>query len=572
MSLSFTAGRFQALTAAGVPIVGGQLFSYASGTTTPQATYTDATLGTPNTNPIVLNSRGEAQVWLGTLPYTFLLKDSLGSTIWSIDGISDPATLVAALSASLAGVSGSSLIGYKQAGAGAVTRTAQDKLRETVSITDYGADPTGVADSMAAINAAFAASHSVFVPAGTYTTTASITIPDNTRFFGAGREASTVTCTAVTDVDGFVFGWFVNIESMTIARSGASSGSKGCMRGQSLTNSNIPTNVGGNNWRDPSIGGLCYKNTLRDLTITGGQNYALDLVNPGYVDLINIRCILSLGPAANLHIAGNAAPYGNLPQGTTVNIIGGEFTGSFGGPGISANYLFNSVFTNVKCEGNYGRGILLTNCGQLKLTSPYVENNFALGASLGDGDIVVTSGNQIHIDTPQIVSNHAAAAIATSGCTNCSLTNYQAALVGGSPATLSLDSGWGVSLNSLGITAQGIDGPSGGRWVKFADGTATFTKKITLTAIAIATASGNVFVQAAAQADTVFPAIFMSDGAGGSIFSPAITVMSDSAVLVWPISGGASKVNNAIRYRLASTTSQASVTVDVYITLTGRWQ
>jgi hypothetical protein len=75
----------------GFPLVGGQLFTYAAGTSTPQATYTDSTQTTQNTNPIILNFRGEAFVWLDlTLAYKFILKDINGNLIWTEDNISSP--------------------------------------------------------------------------------------------------------------------------------------------------------------------------------------------------------------------------------------------------------------------------------------------------------------------------------------------------------------------------------------------------------------------------------------------------------------------------------------------------
>ena len=77
----------QFFTAAGVPLVGGQLFTYASGTTTPLATYTDSTGNTTNTNPVILDSRGEANVWFGPSRYTLLLKDSLDNLIWTAAGV-----------------------------------------------------------------------------------------------------------------------------------------------------------------------------------------------------------------------------------------------------------------------------------------------------------------------------------------------------------------------------------------------------------------------------------------------------------------------------------------------------
>lgn len=72
----------------GNALSGGLLYTYAAGTTTPQATYTDSTGGTPNTNPIVLNTRGEASIWLDpTLSYKFVLQTSGGAGVWSQDYI-----------------------------------------------------------------------------------------------------------------------------------------------------------------------------------------------------------------------------------------------------------------------------------------------------------------------------------------------------------------------------------------------------------------------------------------------------------------------------------------------------
>ena len=57
--------KMQFFDANGNPLAGGKLYSYASGTSTPLVTYTDSTGLSANTNPIILDSRGEANVWLG---------------------------------------------------------------------------------------------------------------------------------------------------------------------------------------------------------------------------------------------------------------------------------------------------------------------------------------------------------------------------------------------------------------------------------------------------------------------------------------------------------------------------
>ena len=71
----------------GDPLSGGLLYTYAAGTTTPLASYTDSTGNFANTNPIVLDSRGEANVWLGAAIYKFALYTSVGVLIWTVDNI-----------------------------------------------------------------------------------------------------------------------------------------------------------------------------------------------------------------------------------------------------------------------------------------------------------------------------------------------------------------------------------------------------------------------------------------------------------------------------------------------------
>lgn len=79
--------RLAFLDSDGKPLIGGKLYTYAAGSTTPLATYTDSTGNTPNANPVILDARGEADIWLSAVYYKFVLKDSLGSTIWTVDNI-----------------------------------------------------------------------------------------------------------------------------------------------------------------------------------------------------------------------------------------------------------------------------------------------------------------------------------------------------------------------------------------------------------------------------------------------------------------------------------------------------
>lgn len=71
----------------GLPLTGGLVYTYAAGTTTPKATYTDSTGGTPNANPVVLDSAGRAAIWLGDGGYKFVIKTSAGATISTVDNV-----------------------------------------------------------------------------------------------------------------------------------------------------------------------------------------------------------------------------------------------------------------------------------------------------------------------------------------------------------------------------------------------------------------------------------------------------------------------------------------------------
>jgi len=75
----------------GNPLVGGKIYTYAAGTTTPLATYTDAGGLTANTNPIILNSLGQANIWLASSSsYKFSVYTSADVLLYTVDNIATP--------------------------------------------------------------------------------------------------------------------------------------------------------------------------------------------------------------------------------------------------------------------------------------------------------------------------------------------------------------------------------------------------------------------------------------------------------------------------------------------------
>lgn len=181
----------------GVPLAGGKIYTYAAGTTNPATTYTNPIGTVANTNPIVANSAGRLanEIWLPIQSsYKFVLKDSndvLIATYDNIPTLPQPAVVNDASSVSyepgyevsagnftvgatylitsvgstdfvaIGAAANATGVHFTATGVGSGSGTAlysrfvQDKLRETISVLDFGADPTGVNDSTAAFQAAF---------------------------------------------------------------------------------------------------------------------------------------------------------------------------------------------------------------------------------------------------------------------------------------------------------------------------------------------------------------------------------------------------------------------------------
>lgn len=129
--------RFQFESSTGTPLANGTVDVYLAGTTTRSNTWSDSAQTVLNTNPIVLNSRGEATIYLDpALTYKFVLKNAAGAEQWTQDNIIGTGSLTS--------------LSFLQSGTSAVARAAQDKLRGIEkSVEDFYA--TGMADYTLAI-------------------------------------------------------------------------------------------------------------------------------------------------------------------------------------------------------------------------------------------------------------------------------------------------------------------------------------------------------------------------------------------------------------------------------------
>jgi hypothetical protein len=159
----------------------------------------------PATNSLAVFVNGSRQVI--TLNYT----ETDADTVTFVDGLNvgDVVEFITATSAT-GNATTAANVSYNQGDTGAVTRTVEAKLQETISVLDFGADPTGVTDSTTAINNAIsAAAEKALVFDGIFLINSTINIydPIKIQFLGGAgvlgpssylKKSATCTGDAIT--------------------------------------------------------------------------------------------------------------------------------------------------------------------------------------------------------------------------------------------------------------------------------------------------------------------------------------------------------------------------------------
>jgi hypothetical protein len=214
----------------GVILSGGKIYTYAAGTTTPRATYTSSSGATPHANPIILDSAGRVpggEIWLTDgLVYKFVIETSTGSLLGTYDNINaidavSSSALAASGGAALVGSNdgasgtlwttvagfitylrssvGSSIVGFLQAGTGAVARTSQAKMRDVVNVTDFGAtnNRAQIIAALAAADTAGGKGATVVFPQGVWSIDANIDLSayPRVKLKGAGSLSTIINAT-----------------------------------------------------------------------------------------------------------------------------------------------------------------------------------------------------------------------------------------------------------------------------------------------------------------------------------------------------------------------------------------
>jgi hypothetical protein len=326
VNLSALAGAGQQFFSdTGVVLSGGNLYSYAAGTTTPQATYTTAAGNIAHSNPIVLDSSGRVpggEIWLTAgSNYKFVLTTSTNVTLATWDNIT--------------GINGTGItsnasnVVYDPAGTGAVATTVQAKLRQTVSVQDFGAVGNGVANDTAAINLALAASTYVVIPKGTYAVNATLTIPANTTVLIQG------TIQPFANPGSAISFFTITGSNVNVIFEG------GKINGLSNAYSNFQTGIYASGGATTRLSNINVSNgNFQNIGIdNGGTAISYDGITNGK---ISGNLIENCGQVSNLTFAGS----GIYMQYCTSILVDGNTLNKVGSSGITNSGGVNCIITN----------------------------------------------------------------------------------------------------------------------------------------------------------------------------------------------------------------------------------
>ncbi|MCH9839233.1 right-handed parallel beta-helix repeat-containing protein [bacterium] len=237
---------------------------------------------------------------------------------------SNGTTILARYGQALTALPDSDQITFVQAGAGASTRTVQNKLRDTVSVQDFGAVGDGVADDTVAIQAAINSitQGTVYFPRGTYLTSANVNLKSNVSLQGDNAKITYTASwadygvffignnVANIEITGFVFDGLGTFSSVPFPNPYGGGNSVGFTNGQvGIQISNGSTNVKVHHNTFTGLGrGVLFADTTNDeITNNTFLNLGAVAVYAERVTYSTINNNIIRGVLGNLTVAGDTS-------------------------------------------------------------------------------------------------------------------------------------------------------------------------------------------------------------------------------------------------------------------------
>ena len=279
-------------------------------------------------------------------------------------------------------------VSYNEGAAGAVTRTVESKLQESISILDFGADPTGATDSTTAIqnaiNSVELENATLYIPTGVYIITSSLSITNvnGLTIIGDGPHASIIrlvttgqSISGITTGSSLVGG--ISVDKLTL--------SNFRIEPSNTYASFIPTST------------FYGKNGIE---LTNCQHWFLNNVDIWYFNGNGLQLDESyIGTAENCHIAGNngwGIYSGTSSQGANysshaTNIVFNEIQGNKTG-GIYINGPTSPVVSFNTIETNTNVGIDIVYALSPTIIGNYFESNNSYGIRVGNTSLIPVGG------------------------------------------------------------------------------------------------------------------------------------------------------------------------------------
>lgn len=337
----------------GAPLASGTLSILDPADDTNKAYYPTAddadALTNAGSGDITLNARGETPNGLFGIDgedYKVVLKDSLGTTLWTVDDVLTPR------------VANYTIITSEETSAG-VTPTNYSYIEG--DIRRYGAT-TAAADNSTAINAAIsvnaAGGNEVFIPGGSWTSTSDINILSNTLIRGSGEESHLIMSGCKIHADGptagtFITGWA--IRNIQCSRTGAAGP--------------VIHLEGGESSDDP------IRFCLDDIYISGSTGTGLYMQSTYIGDIVSplIRgCVTGVVFENKTAVAANA-----------ISFFGGEIQNNT--TGMTMNDCNGIQFFGTVIEGNSGGGLdIRRRCAATGLYNTWFEGNGSFDVRVGN--------------------------------------------------------------------------------------------------------------------------------------------------------------------------------------------
>lgn len=315
-------------------------------------------------------------------------------------------------------------VSFNQAGTGAVDRTAQDKMRETVSVKDFGAIGDGVTNDLTAIQAAFAASNSVYFPEGDFLisgnhvgwsskTKVAVTGPGKLRRSDVGRVLYIENCTNVTvaflnvEGEGTTYNsqangiWLQGCSDFKVIGNRVRKANRQGINIEASTDGVVANNVVSESWQD----GIMVRTGSDRVTVTGNvcRNNGDTVFAPPVGEGIHLYEVSDCTVAGN--VCYDNSDHGITLEGANYCTVTGNTSRANTVCGISINLGtvnagVGSVVAGNTIRGNASDGIVLNAVDDYIITGNVISGNSGYGIQQGVGsgtsqDRIITTDNRI---------------------------------------------------------------------------------------------------------------------------------------------------------------------------------